>query len=155
MRERILDIGDDYFIETAGGTRVYKVNGKALRIRNTLDIEDMSGNVVVSIQERMLRVRDTMAVSQGGRQVAAVHKAVITPLRQRLSVEMMSAAPDMEAQGNILDHEYEIHQVGELVARVSKKWLRLVDTYDVDISPGQDDALVLAIAICIDQMAHD
>jgi len=28
------------------------------------------------------------------------------------------------------------------------------DTYGVEIEPGQDDLLILAVTVCIDQMAH-
>ncbi len=44
---------------------------------------------------------------------------------------------------------------GARVAEVSKKWFRVRDTYGVEIAPGQDDALILAITAAIDQMAHD
>ena len=41
----------------------------------------------------------------------------------------------------------------EKVAEVSKKWFRVRDTYGVEIEPGQDDILILAVTVCIDQMA--
>ena len=41
------------------------------------------------------------------------------------------------------------------IAEVSKKWLSLTDTYGVEIDPGQNDILILAVAIAIDMMAHD
>ena len=37
MREKVFSIGDDFWIETAAGERAFKVNGKALRLRDTLD----------------------------------------------------------------------------------------------------------------------
>jgi uncharacterized protein YxjI len=40
------------------------------------------------------------------------------------------------------------------VARVSKKWFRLADTYAVDIEDGQDDVLILASAVVIDLVSH-
>ena len=40
MREKLLSIGDDFWIETMKGRRAYKVDGKALRLRNTLVLED-------------------------------------------------------------------------------------------------------------------
>src|SRR4051794_14769839 len=36
MREKLLSIGDDSWIDNADGERVFKVNGKALRARKTL-----------------------------------------------------------------------------------------------------------------------
>ena len=56
----------------------------------------------------------------------------------------------MRAKGNIVDHEYEIDRDGRTVATVSKRWFRVRDTYGVEMAPGEDDALVLAIAVCVD-----
>jgi uncharacterized protein YxjI len=38
---------------------------------------------------------------------------------------------------------------------VSKRWLRIRDTYGIEIADGQDDALILAVAVCFDQMSHE
>jgi uncharacterized protein YxjI len=53
-----------------------------------------------------------------------------------------------------VDHEYEVRGPSGRIAEVSKKWFRVRDTYGVEIAPGQDDALVLAVAIVVDQMTH-
>ena len=58
----------------------------------------------------------------------------------------------MKAKGNIVDHEYEIERDGQTVATVSKRWFRVRDTYGVEIAPGEDDALVLAITVCVDAL---
>ena len=58
----------------------------------------------------------------------------------------------MTTQGNILDHEYEIETRGTKVAEVSRRWFRVRDTYGVQIAPGQNTVLLLAVAVCIDQM---
>jgi uncharacterized protein YxjI len=60
----------------------------------------------------------------------------------------------MEAKGNIVDHEYRIEREGDRVAEVSKRWFRVRDTYGIDVASGQDDALLLAVTVCIDQMAR-
>ncbi|MFC2053461.1 LURP-one-related family protein [Chloroflexota bacterium] len=57
-------------------------------------------------------------------------------------------------KGNILDHEYTIGEGRDKIAEVSKKWFRLRDSYVVAIDPGQDDTIILAVTVCIDQMAH-
>jgi uncharacterized protein YxjI len=155
MREKLVSIGDDYWIENEQGEKTYKVDGKALRIRQTLIFEDRSGRELAKIQERMLRVKDSMEVEgPGGDRIAMVKKALITPLRDRWTVKIKNG-PDLQVQGNILDHEYTIGEGREKVAEVSKKWFRLRDTYGVEIEPGQDDIVILAVTACIDQMAHD
>ncbi len=151
MRQKIASIGDDFWIENGSGQKVYKINGKALRVRDTLIFEDAHGNELLKIQERKVRVKDSMEIEDAhGNRVAMVKKALITPVRERWSVDIPGAS-DMEVQGNILDHEYRIGHVAE----VSKKWFRIADSYGIEIEPGQNDVLILAVAAVIDMMSHE
>src|ERR1041384_3213496 len=59
MRQKILSIGDDYWIENADGQRVYRVDGKALRLRHTLDLEDANGAKLCRVQTRVMHIPDT------------------------------------------------------------------------------------------------
>lgn len=154
MRQKMVAIGDDFWIENDQGQKAFKVDGKALRVRQTLIFEDPHGKELCKIQERMLRVKDTMEIEgPGGEKLAMVKKALVTPLRDRWVVKIQNG-PDMDVQGNILDHEYSIGSGRDKVAEVSKRWFRLRDTYGVEIQPGQNDALILAIAVCVDEMSH-
>jgi uncharacterized protein YxjI len=152
MREKLFAIGDDYWVETEGGDRAFKVDGKALRVRSTFILEDPSGDELFKIQEKKLRVRDTMEVERGDDTVATIKKALITPLRDRFSIEL-SQGGELSAKGNIVDHEYEIERDGNKVAEISKRWFRIRDTYGIEIAPGEDDALIVAATVCIDEMA--
>ena len=155
MRQKLIAFGDDFYIENEAGQKVFKVDGKVLRVRDTLKFKDMRGNVLCQIQERMLRIKDVMAIEDGrGNKVAEVKKALITPLRDRWTVKIRDGA-DLDVQGNILDHEYEIKEGRRKVAEVSKKWFRVRDTYGVEIAPDQEDVLILAVTVALDQMAHD
>jgi uncharacterized protein YxjI len=152
MREQLLSIGDDYWIENESGERAFKVNGKAVRLRDTFVLEDAAGEEVAKIKERVLSVRDTMEIERAAGN-ATVHKALIG-LRDRFKIEVEGGA-DMTAHGNLLDHEYEIESDGNEVASVSKKWFRVRESYGVEIEPGQDDALILAITVCVDALTRD
>jgi uncharacterized protein YxjI len=154
MRQKLVSIGDDYWIEDDQGDRVYKVNGKALRVRDTMIFDDPNGHELFKIQEKMLHIRDTMEIEDGdGRTVATVKKALITPLRERFEVKV-EHGDDLEVKGNIVDHEYKIERGGDKVAEVSKKWFRIADTYGVEIVPEQDPALILAVTAVVDNMTH-
>jgi uncharacterized protein YxjI len=151
MQEKLLSIGDDYWVEDESGQRVFKVDGKAVRLRDTFVLEDASGNEVAKIQERKLSVRDTMKIEMDSVS-ATVHKAVVG-IRDRYKIDVDGGA-DLSAHGNVVDHEYEIERDGDTVATVSKRWFRVRDTYGVEIAPEQDDALILAITVCMDSMAR-
>jgi uncharacterized protein YxjI len=155
MRQRLVSIGDDYWIETDDGQRAYKVDGKALRLRKTLIFEDPHGHKLAKIQERVARIKDSMEIEDDdGHRVAMVKKALITPLRDRWSVQI-GDGPDLEVQGNVLDHEYTFTDGRTTVATVSKKWFRVADTYGVEIDPEQDPVVVLAATVAVDMMAHE
>jgi uncharacterized protein YxjI len=154
MREKMVSIGDDFWIENDKGQKAFKVDGKALRVRQTLVFEDTHGTELAKIQERKLRVKDSMEIEgPQGENLATVKKAMITPVRDRFTVKIKNG-PDLEVKGNILDHEYTIGEGRDKVAEVSKKWFRVRDSYGVSIDPGQDDIIILAVAVCIDQMSH-
>lgn len=154
IHQNLISIGDDFWIENEEGKKVFKVDGKVLRIRKTLVFEDMKGKKLAQIQQRLLAIKDTMVVEDAdGKDLAVIKKALIAPFRDRWDVKVKNG-PDLDVQGDILDHEYTIKQGRDKVAEISKKWFRLTDTYGVEIDPGQNDILILAVAIAIDMMAH-
>ena len=155
IRQKLLSIGDDFWIENQKGDRVFKVDGKALRLRKTLIFEDIQGNTLAKIQERLLPIKETMVVEDAeGNQLAVIKKGLIAPLGDHWSVNVRGG-PNLDVQGNILDHEYSISERRNKIAEVSKAWFSLTDTYGVEIDDGQNDILILAVAIAIDMMAHD
>lgn len=154
MRQRLLSIGDDFWIETDTGERAYKVDGKALRLRKTLVLETPDGHKVAKIQEKMFRIKDAMEIEDAdGDRLAMVKKALFRPLRSHWSVEVANGA-DLEIHGNIVDHEYTFTDGRTEVAVVSKKWFRVADTYGVAIEPRQDPVVVLAATVALDIMTH-
>ncbi len=153
MRERLIAIGDDFFIENAAGMRAFWIDGKALRVRETLLFKDLPGNVIFKIQERKVRVRDTMKIEDAaGNEVAVVKKALISPIRTRFDISMANG-DDLKAKGNILEHNYKIKRDGEVIADISKKWIRVRDTYTVDVTPGENVLLMLALTTALDTLA--
>ena len=155
MRQKLVSFGDDFWIENERGQKVYKADGKMLRVRDTLFFEDRNGRALCKIQTKVLRVKDSMEIEDPSRRrLAVVKKAIISPLRDRWTVKI-SDGPDLDVQGNILDHEYDIGQGRDKIAEVSKKWFRIRDTYGVQIEPGQNDVVLLAVTVAIDMMAHE
>ena len=153
MREKLFSIGDDFWIENDAGEKAFKVNGKAFRIRDTFVLESPSGEELFTIQEKKLSIRDKMQVERNGKTVATIKKALVTPLRDRYSIEV-EGGPDLEAKGNIVDHEYEFKRDGDKVAEVSKRWFRMRDTYGIEMAAGEDEALMLAVTVAIDQLGR-
>ncbi len=125
-----------------------------LRIRETFVIEDQQGNEAATICEKKPALRDSMIILRGGATIATIRKAWFAPFRDKFEIDMTSGEASV-AEGGILDHEYAISRGSETVARVPKHWFTLRDTYGIEIAPNEDEGLILAIAVAIDEMAHD
>jgi uncharacterized protein YxjI len=154
VREKIFAIGDDFWVTDEQGNQVFLVDGKALRIRETFELKDQSGAIVATIHKKMLAFRDTMEIERDGAVIATVKKALVSPLHHRSIVELPGDG-ELEAVGNIVDKEFEIRSGRQVLAQISRSWFRIRDTYGVDVAPGQDDALMLSIAVCLDRIHHD
>jgi len=154
MRDKIASIGDDFWIENQEGNKVFKIDGKMLRARDILRFEDAQGHTLVDMASKLVQIRDTVKLERTGGKSAVVKKDVINIIADSMVMKVDGGA-EYQIKGNLLDHEYEFYEGRDKVAEVSKKWFRLTDTYGIQVSPGQDDILLLAATVAIDQLSHD
>ncbi len=153
MRERILSWGDDFTIRDADGRDVYYVDGKVFSFGDKLAFRDMQGTELALIDQKLLSIGPQYEIIRGGDTVAVIKKHLFTLFRARFTVDV-PGPHDLEARGDFLEHEYVFERDGREVARASKKWLSLADTYALDIDAGEDDVLILASAVVIDLVSH-
>ena len=96
-------------------------------------IEDDQGDRVYKVDGKALRARHTFVLEDRDD----------------------NGGDDHSARGNTVDHEYEVKRDGEVIATVSKKWLRACDTYGIDIRQGEDEPLLLALTVALDKMSRN
>jgi uncharacterized protein YxjI len=154
VREKLFSIGDDFWITDDRGDRVFLVDGKAISLRHTFELKDTSGQILATVHKKIIAIRDTMEIEHDDQVVATVRKALISPLHHRSVIDLADGS-QLEAVGNIFDKEFDIQAGGQPIAHISRAWFRIRDTYGVDIAPGENDALILAIAVCLDRIHHD
>ncbi len=150
IRKQLIALGDDFWVENEAGERVFKIDGKVARVRDTYVVETPDGQELLTIKEQRLKLRKTFRIERRGEELATVAKALVNPLRDRFDVELADGGR-LQAKGDLLDHEYTIDwEGGARMAEISKKRLTVRDTYGVSVLPTQDDVLAIAIAVCID-----
>ena len=153
MRERILSWGDDFAIKNTAGEDVWHVDGKALSFGDKLSFKDRHGTEVAFIDQKLLSIGPQYhdhpwRQDRRRRKTAAVH-AVSRPLHRGCPGPRRS-----RGEGGLSRPRYTFERHGREVARVSKKWFSLSDTYAIDIDEGEDDVLILAAAVVIDLVSH-
>ena len=153
MKQKMFSFGDDFRIRDESGRDVYFVDGKVLSIGNKLSFQDMEGNELAFIKQKLLAWSPSYEIYRKGALYATVKKELFTFLRCRFYIDV-PGPDDLEAKGNLLEHEYSFQRHGSEVASVSKKWFSMTDSYGVDIADGEDDVLILASTVVIDMACH-
>lgn len=149
MRERLFAVGDDYWIEDADGRKVFLVDGKAMRVRDTFELKDARGRILVEIRQKLLSLRDTMLIERDGEQLAEVRRKRLSLLRNHYRVTLVDGT-ELDVSGKILDREFAIEYDGELLAQISRRWLTVRDTYGIDVVwEDADAALLIAVSVCV------
>ncbi|HEX2780039.1 MAG TPA: LURP-one-related family protein [Gemmatimonadaceae bacterium] len=153
LKQKLFSFGDDFRIRDEQGKEVFFVDGKAFSIGSKLSFQDLAGNELAFIKQKILNWSPTFEIWRDGALAAVVKKKLFALFHHRFSVDV-PGPDDLEAEGDFLDHEYSFRRGGRTVATVSKKWFALGDTYGVDVADGEDDILILASAVVIDQACH-
>lgn len=154
VRDRLLGIGEDYWIEDEHGSKAFLVDGKALRLRDTFELKDPRGRVLIVIKKKMFAVRDTMIIDRDDTRLATVRRKRLSLLRNHYRVEL-SDGTELDVSGKILDREFVIDYDGHLIAHVSRRWLRLRETYGIEIvRDDADPALLISVAVCAIHLAE-
>ena len=149
IREKLLSFGQDSTIKDEKGRPVFDVDGKALSLLNTLVVRDMEKNKVVTIKQKLPSITPTYEIKREGQESAEISKKLISPFVDRFTVDI-PGPDDLHIKGSMSEHEYTISSKDQVVATVSKGWFKELESYGVDIAPGQDDVLILACVLVLD-----
>jgi uncharacterized protein YxjI len=153
MRQKLFSFGDDFHIRDETGRDIYFVDGKALSFGDQLSFQDLEGNELAFIKQQVFSWGKTYEIFRGGVLAAVVKKELFALFNHRFTVDVPGPG-DLEAEGNFLDHEYTFTRDGRIVATVSKQWFSWTDTYGVEVDDAEDQVLVLASAVVVDQACH-
>jgi uncharacterized protein YxjI len=153
MKQKLLSWGDDYHIRDDQGREVYFVDGKAFSLGAQLAFRDMEGKELAFIQQKLLHLSPTYEIYRGGELAGVVQRELFSLFHHRFTLDV-PGPDDLEVEGNLFDYEYTFRRGDRDVATVSKKWFSFGDSYGIEIIDGEDDVLILASAIVVDQACH-
>ena len=150
LKDKLFSIGGDAMIQDASGKDLLFVDGKAISLGRRLEIKDLQGNGLATIQQQLIALTPTFEIRKHDG-VSAKISVKLLSLLDRLKIDV-PGNDDLEARGDIFHHEYGIFRGSREVAHISKAWIALSDTYGIDIDDDQDQVLILACAVVIDEI---
>jgi uncharacterized protein YxjI len=151
VRQQLFSFRARFWITDEDGSEVFSVDGQAFQLRKTFELKDRSGAVVALIRQQPFRLRGTMEIERDGVVLATVRRVPFSLLRHRYDVTLADGSV-LSAEGRFSDMDWELTAPGRVVGRISRQWFQVRDTYGVEVEPGEDAALVIAIAVCVDRL---
>ena len=153
IREQLFHLGEDSQITDESGRALYEVDGKVLSLHNTLVMRNLRGEEVATVKRELIALTPTYRIDRPGKSAAQVRKRLINLFGDHYTIDI-PGPDDLEMDGDLFDHEYQIKRAGAVVATISKQWIALTATYGVETAPGEDDVLLLASVLALD-LAED
>lgn len=148
LKEKLMSISGDYWIEDEHGTKRYKVDGKALRLTKELVLEDASGAEVCTVKHRMAHLHRTIEITRGGQELGVV-QAKIFKLRPKYTVELASGE-EVKVEGGLSTRHFDIERGGQPIAHALHKWATVRDTVAIEVFDPADTELVLGVVLAVD-----
>jgi uncharacterized protein YxjI len=148
MQQKFLSLGANFAIKDETGADVYLVHGQPL-LGFELSIQDLQGNELAKIHRKLLTFSPTYEIYRNGQLQAVVTKSLFSLFGCRFTIDV-PGPNDLEARGDLLDHEYTFVRGERLAATASKQWFSWTDTYGIDVMPDEDDVLILASSVVIE-----
>lgn len=152
IRQKIFSLSDSFEIEDERGDIAYTAKGKVFSISSSQTMFDSYGKEILKIRRKYLSIRPACRLVNNNGTEWLIKKHFWPFWKTRFSIATPNGT--LEMTGDLMQHEYEMQQNGQLVARVSKKWFSFSDTYGVDIYKPEYSAQLLATVIVIDRIQH-
>jgi len=151
LNQQLMSIGGDLWIDDASGGHAFLVDGKALAIRRTLVLQDLTGRPLYEINQSLAHLRKTFEIKQGDQVVATIQKALVSFMGDNFTITAANG-DQLAVTGDWIAREFHVTNGGQDVILASRKLLSLHGGYGIQIAPGFDVPLALAIVVALEQM---
>lgn len=153
LNQKMISLTGDLWIEDAQGHHAFEVDGQLLSLRGTHVLKDVSGQALYEISKPLApHLHDTINITKGGQAAATVQKAVFNLAGDKFKITLASGQ-QLTLKGDWMDREFQVKdQAGQVVMTASRAWFSMHDAYGVQISPGFEVPLGLAIAIALERV---
>lgn len=169
VREKIFSLsGDSFEIKDQNGCTAFKVNGKVFTLRERKTLLDADGSTLYGMTENIISFRNRMHIFDGaGTKIMTIRRKHIISLYKG-TVQIWNGPADegkpaFEIVGSVIRKNFKIidKQTGQEAANICKKWINFQnivlnkDIYFVRVNPGYNTALMVFLAVAVDEQFHD
>jgi uncharacterized protein YxjI len=151
IKQHVFTLRDKFTIKDAAGNDRFLVTGKLISIGKKFSVCAMTGMEIYKIRQKIFHLFPRFQILTPSGQLAATYKTKFSLFRKKAVVE--SPYGKLILRGGVLAWDFNLTGNGGVLMSISKKILRIADTYTVDVNGG-DEALMLSVAIIVDAIYH-
>lgn len=152
MKQKLFSLRDSFEIKDEHEVLAFTAKSKFFSLRKSFQLKDADDQNVASIKQQLLAIKPKFLFENSLGQTALLKKHFFPLFSHKFT--LFVGNEQIEITGNILGHEYEFIQRGDVIAQVSKQWFSWSDTYGVDVASQEDVWFVISTVIAIDCLIH-
>jgi uncharacterized protein YxjI len=154
LNQKLISMTGDLWIDDSNGNHAFEVDGKLLAVRRSLILKDTSGQELYEINKSLAHVHKTFEVKQGDKVVMTIQKALMSFIGEHFTITATDGG-QMKVTGNWAGREFHVQKDGTDVIYASRQFFSLHDAYGIQVSPGFDAPLALAIVVALEQIEKE
>ena len=154
LNQKLISMTGDLWIDDSNGNHVFEVDGKFLAVRRSLLLKDTSGQELYGINKSLAHVHTTFEVKQGDKVVMTLQRALMSFMGEHFTITAADGG-QMKVTGNWVGREFHVQKDGIDVIYASRQFFSIHDAYGIQVSPGFDAPLALAIVVALEQIEKE
>ena len=161
IKQKFFALNDSFDITDSTGATRYVCRSKMISVPKKFWLETTSGKPLYYVRKNMIHFMGypTFKVYSGedksGGELATV-KVAYTLIGKKIKIKSETFG-DMVITGRAASiwtfFVHKENKKGDVIATISKKFLKVADTYNIDITEGKD-SFILTLAVILDFLYH-
>ena len=153
LNQKLISLTGDLWIEDGKGNHAFEVDGKLLSLHGTHVLKDLNGQPLYEISKPLApHVHKTIEIKKDGHVSATVQEAIFHLGGDKFKITL-AGGQELTVHGNWSNRVFQVKdQAGRQVIDASRMWFSLHDGYGIQIAPGFEVQLGLAICIALERV---
>jgi uncharacterized protein YxjI len=153
LNQKLISMTGDLWIEDGQRNRAFEVDGKLLSMHGTHVLKDLNGQPLYEISKPLApHVHKTIEIKKDGKVAATVQEAIFHLGGDKFKITL-AGGQELTVRGNWSNREFQVKdQAGGQVIDASRMWFSIHDGYGIQIAPGFEVPLGLAICVALERV---
>ncbi|MGX6961246.1 LURP-one-related/scramblase family protein [Vagococcus xieshaowenii] len=145
MKQKLISIGEKFTITDEQGKAKYYVEGSLVKVPKTFTIYNNKKKKIGKVSKQLVSILPKFHVMVEGQGSMTIEKQ-ISIIKSNYKIK----GNGLSIKGNLLDMNFSLIKNGRKVGAISKKWISIGDSYEINIVDPSLEEVMVALVVAID-----